>query len=690
MKKIFCTIIIVICFAGMSQAQISRTQAPKPGPAPEINIGTPASFTTANGIRVFVVSNHTVPKVTASLILKLDPLQEGDKAGYVSIAGEMMRRGTATKSKAALDEEIDFLGGNVSTSSDGASASGLTDNFDKLFSIFSDVMLNPSFPDSELVKVKKQTLSSLKAAKDDPGSISDNVTGVVNYGKAFPYGEVETETTVNNISTDDLKNYHTDYWRPNVAYMAFVGDITEAHARELVTKYLSQWKESDVPTHTYNVPQKPSKTLIAIVDRPSAVQTNINITAPIVLSPGSMDNFPVSVMNQILGGGMSGRLFQDLREKYGFTYGAYSSVSNDPIVGSFSASAAVRTAVTDSSLMRFMYEMNLIRDEKVDTKILDSAKNQLSGNFALSLERPARIAQFALNIARYNMPEDYYKNYLKSIEAVSPDDIQRVAKEYITPGRSNIVLVGNSKEFADRLPQFGEVQYVDMYGNPVAAPENKEVPAGVTAESIIKNFLNAIGGEDKLKTVKDLSIKATASAMGQEVVLQQSYLLPDKYKMVLSLPSQNLTVVKILVTGDSVNMEQMGQPVPLASEKKTEMRNQANPFQEMNFLNGKYTLSLKGIEPMNGSDAYAVAVTNDVGKTTTYYFDTKTGYEVRSVSSEKTPQGEVSHITDMGHYKPVDGINFPFSISTQNGPQKIDFTVQEIKVNGGLKESDFK
>lgn len=690
MKKIFCTIIIVLCFAGFSQAQINRAKAPKPGPAPEINIGTPASFTMANGIRVFVVSNHSVPKVTASLILKLDPVQEGNKAGYVSMVGDMMRRGTTTKSKAALDEEIDFLGGNVSTSSDGASASGLTDNFDKLFAIFSDVMLNPSFADSELVKVKKQALSSLKAAQDDPSSISSNVTSVVNYGKNFPYGEVETEATVNNIATDDLKSYHHDYWKPNVAYMAFVGDITEAHAKELVTKYLSNWKEGDVPAHAYNIPQKPAKVLITVVDRPSAVQTNINITAPIVLSPGDMDNFPVSVMNQILGGGTSGRLFQDLREKHGYTYGAYSSVSNDPIIGSFSASAAVRTAVTDSSLMRFMYELNLIRDEKVDEKKLDSAKNQLSGNFALSLERPARIAQFALNIARYNMPADYYKNYLKSIAAVTPDDIERAAQKYITPGQANIVLVGNSKDFAKQLPQFGEVQYVDIYGNPVAAPDNKEIPAGVTAGSIIQNYLKAIGGEEKLKTVKDLSLKATASAMGQEIVLQQSYLMPDKYKMTLMLPSQNLTIVKILVNGDSVNMEQMGQSIPLTSEKKTEMKDQANPFQEMNFLHGKYTLKLKGIEPVNGSDAYSVAVTNDAGKTTTYYFDTKTGYEVRSVSTEKTPQGEVSNTTDLSDYKPVDGVTFPFSISTQNGPQKIDFTVQEVKVNSGLKESDFE
>lgn len=477
MEKIFRIMLLMICFPVFTQAQINRTEAPGPGPAPEIRIGTPASFTTANGIRVFVVSNHTIPKVTVSLILKKDPVREGKKAGYVSMAGDMMRRGTTTKSKTALDEEIDFLGGSIDTYSEGASASGLAGNFDKIFSILSDIILHPQFSDSELTKVKKQTLSALKSAKDNPGTISRNVMGVVNYGKDFPYGEVVTDTTVNNISSGDLKDYYNTYWKPNVAYMAFVGDITKAHAEELMTKYLGNWTTGDVPAHHYSVPQRPGETIITVVDRPSAVQTNITITAPVVLTPGDMDNFPVSVMNQVLGGGVTGWLFQDLREKHGYTYGAYSSISNDPIVGSFSASAAVRTAVTDSALMRFIYEMNRIRNEKVEEIKLDSIKNQMSGNFALSLERPSQIAQFALNLARYNMPADYYKNYLKSIAAVTPDDIEHVAQRYITPEQVNIVLVGNSKVFAAQLSPFGKVRYVDIYGNPVAAPESGEVPS---------------------------------------------------------------------------------------------------------------------------------------------------------------------------------------------------------------------
>lgn len=690
MKKILFIIILFICAGHLAQGQIDRAEAPKPGPAPAINIGSPASFTTANGIKVFVVENHTVPKVTVSLILDRDPVLEKNKAGYVAMEGQLMRRGTQTMSKAELDEAIDFLGGYVRTTSTGASASALTHNFEKLFAIYSDIILHPAFPDSELTKITKQTLSGLEADKDDPDVIISNVTSVVNFGKDFPYGELETDSTVKNITLEDIKQYYHTYWKPNIGYMAFVGDITADRAKALVNKYLGSWQKGDVPEADYTIPQKPAKTGVVVVNRPAAVQTNIDITSPVVLKPGVSDNFPVTVMNQILGGGSSGRLFQDLREKHGYTYGAYSSIGSDPLVSSFSASAAVRTAVTDSALMRFIYEMNRIRDDKVDQAKLDSVKNQISGNFALSLESPSRIAQFAINIARYHMPEDYYKNYLKSIAAISADDVQKAAREYITPERSNIVLVGDAGKFADKLGQFGPVSYVDIYGNPVAAPENKTVPAGVTAESVINHYIDVIGGKEKLQSVKDLLLTASSNMMGQDLVIEQKYLLPGKFSMTMTIPARNLTPMKILVNGDSVSMQSMGHAVPMNAERKAEMKGDADPFVELSFTDGKHQLALNGIENIQGKDAYAVEVTDADGKKATYYFDTKTGYELRKVSSIKTPQGEVNSITDMDHYQAVDGIQFPFSISTQNGPQKMNMTVSQIKINSGLTDNDFK
>ncbi len=690
MKYFISLLTLLLSFTAYGQLQIDRSHAPAPGPAPEINIGTPASFTTDNGIKVFVVESHKVPRVTVSLILKKDPIMENDKVGYIGMSGSMMRRGTQTKSKAELDKAIDFLGGSVSTSSGGASASSLSKNFDQLFALFSDVILHPAFRDSELVKVKTRALSSLEAEKDDPGSIMHNVVKVVNYGKSHPYGEIETPETVKNITVNDLKSYYATFWKPNIAYMAFVGDISTEHAKELVDKYLGAWKDGPVPDAKYAQPQKPQQTTIYIANRPSAVQTNIDITTPIELKPGASDYFAVRLMDQVLGGGVSGWLFQDLREKYGFTYGAYSSVNSDPLVGSFSASAAVRTAVTDSALQRFMFQLNRIRNDEVDAAKLDSAKNVISGHFALSLERPSRIAQFALNIARYDMPKDYYKNYLKSIDSVTAGEIQEVAREYITPEHANVVLVGNAKMFADSLDKYGRIQYVDIYGNPVEAPVNKSAPQDVTAADVINKYIDAIGGREKLEAVKDLSIKASAEMQGQAIAIEQKYLLPDHYLMAMSLPSRNMTIIKTTVNGDSVSMKRMGQDMPLSADKKRNFLKQANPFPETTFLDGKHKLELLGIESINGKEAYTVKVTDASDKTTTYYFDTKTGLELRQVTTVKTPKKEMQQISDMSDYKAVDGIMFPSKIKSKSGPMTLDMTIDSVEVNSGLTVDAFK
>ncbi len=690
MKYILLILALSISFTTFGQNPIDRSHAPQPGPAPKINIGSPASFTTSNGIKVFVVENHKVPKVSVSLMLKKKPIMENDKVGYVGISGSMMRRGTKSKTKAELDEDIDFLGGSISTNSGGAHASSLTKNFDEIFSLYSEIICQPAFRDSELVKVKKRVLSALKSNKNDPGSILNNVSDVVTYGDNHPYGEVRTPETIKNITTQDIENYYNTFWKPNIAYIAFVGDITVNHAKELVNKYLGEWQEADVPKPTYKQPKKPQSTIVYVADRPSAVQTNIEIIDPIELKPGNSDYFAARLMNKILGGGSSGRLFKDLREDYGFTYGAYSSLHSDPLVGSFSASAAVRTAVTDSSLMRFMYQLNKIRDEKLNTSDLDSAKNIISGNFALSLERPSRIASFALNIARYDLPKDYYKNYLKSIAAVTPQEVLAAAQKYVTPKQANIVLVGNSQEFADALAKYGRVQYVDNYGNPIQPPVHKAVPDDVTAQSVVNDYLQAIGGMDKINSVKDLHLKAHTSIRGRKIDMEQKYLLPNNFLSVIKLEGKGMIINKTLVKGSEVSLKNMGREIPLDSAKTAALKAKTNPFPETNLLTDQYNLKLEGIEEINGKEAYSLQAEDQNGKMTTYYFDVETGLELREVSTTQTAKGAINKTTNYSDYKAVNGLKFPFKMESKNGPITMSIIVDSIQINQGLTPEDFK
>ncbi|MDQ3279409.1 MAG: insulinase family protein, partial [Bacteroidota bacterium] len=321
MKNIFIAFIALLPTVLM--AQVDRSKAPQPGPAPEIKIGQPATFTLPNGLKVFVVQNTKLPRVSATLSFNMDGIVEGNKAGLTSMGGELIRRGTSKMNKAQLDEAVDLLGGSLNTSATSASASSLKRNFPKLFSLMSDVVLRPTFPAAELEKIRKQSLSGLQAAKDNPNAIAQNVVNRLTYGKEHPYGDIETEETISNVKLEDIRKYFNTYWKPNNAFLVFVGDITPADAQKLATQYFGTWKRGDVPKPTYQTPQPPAKTYIALVDRPASVQSVITFAAPVPLKPGAPDVIPASVMNNILGAGSTSRLFMNLREKYGFTYGAY-------------------------------------------------------------------------------------------------------------------------------------------------------------------------------------------------------------------------------------------------------------------------------------------------------------------------------------------------------------------------------
>jgi len=362
MRKYIYTLFIALLTISLSaQVTIDRSTAPTPGPARTPEIGSYESFELKNGLKVFVVEDHRLPRITMSLILDRDPIVEGAKAGYVSIAGDLIGAGTANRTKSALDEEVDFMGANFGTGSNSIRVGGLSKYTDQLIDILSDVLLNPSFPEEEFDKLKSQMISGLKANADDPDAISGNLRGAALYGLEHPYGEVMTEATVEAISIDDCKAYFDTYFRPNIAYMVVIGDITVKDAKKKLNKALKKWKAAEVPTHDYAKTPRAASTRIVLVDKPSAVQSVVWLGNVIDLPQGHPDIEPLRVANQILGGGMSGRLFTNLREDKAFTYGAYSNFGVDELNATFGASAKVRNEVTDSAITEFLYEINRMK-----------------------------------------------------------------------------------------------------------------------------------------------------------------------------------------------------------------------------------------------------------------------------------------------------------------------------------------
>jgi zinc protease len=687
MKKIIFFCLLLTSVAAM--AQVDRTQAPKPAPAREIKIGAYQTFTLKNGLQVFVVENHKLPRIQFSLQLKNNPIYQGEKEGYVEMAGTLIGTGTKTKTKAQLDEEIDFIGANLSTGSDGIFASSLSKHSNKLLDLMTDVLYNPAFAPEEMEKLKTQTLSGLAASKDDPGSIAGNVRRALVYGKQHPYGLSTSEKSVEAITLEDCKNYYNTYFKPNNAYLAIVGDIDFKSAKSLVEKYFSKWTPGEVKNPTYTLPVEPAKTYVALVDRAASVQSVINIGYPVDLKPGTPDVIKTRVTNQILGGGFSARLNQNLREKNGFTYGANSSLGPDILVGNFNASASVRNEVTDSAVFEFLGELKRMVNEPVTEAELIAAKAEISGAFGRSLESPQTIASFALNTARYNLPKDYYNNYVKAIDAVTLADVQATAKKYIRPENAHIVVVGKGADVADKLKKFGEVKYFDIYGESYVPTKASALPADLTAEKVIAKYIEAIGGEKKVNELKSIKTTAKGTIQGMDVSMVSSKAAGGKYFMELSVAGMG-TMQKIVSDGKDIAQEMRGQKMPIDAGLKEISLFDAFIVPELSLAKMNIKSILKAIENVDGVEAYVVDYIFSTGGKISNYFDRNTGLKIQTVTYVKTPQGEVAVPIQFQDYKDVSGVKLPYTLIQSMGPMKLKFETSSAEPNIALDNTLFK
>lgn len=688
MKKILIFSCLLLTMVAV-QAQVDRTKAPKPAPAREIKIGDYQAFTLKNGLQVFVVENHKLPTIQFSIQLKNDQIFQGEKEGYVSMAETLMGTGTKTRTKAQIDEETDFIGANLSTGGNSIFASSLSKHTNKLLDLMTDVLYNPAFAPEEMEKLKTQTLSGLAASKDDANSIAGNVRNRLLFGNEHPYGLFTTEKSVASITLDDCKAYYNTYYKPGNAYLIIVGDIDLKTAKTLSEKYFAKWAAGDVKNPTYTQPKEPAKTFVALVDRPSSVQSVINITYPVNLLPGTQDAIKARVTNQILGGGFSARLMQNLREKHGYTYGAGSRLNPDNLIGNFNASASVRNDVTDSSVYEFMSELKRMVNVPASEAELMAAKAEISGAFGRSLESPQTIASFALNTAKYKLPKDYYANYLKSIDAVTLADVQATAKKFIRPDNAYILVVGKGSDVADKLKKFGEVKYYDIYGEGYVPSKTSALPAGLTAEKVIEKYFDAIGGAKKIGELKSMKTTYKGTIQGMELTITNSQKSPNKALIETSVAGMGV-MNKQVIDGKMVAMTQQGQKIPVDGSATEVGLFEAAIVPEVNLAQLKAKTTLTGIEVVEGKEAYVVEIVFPQGGKIINYYDVKDGLKVQTVKFGKGPQGEVSVPTLFDNYKEVQGVKLPQTMIPSMGPMKLKMEIATQEVNPKLEDALFK
>jgi len=426
-----------------------------------------------------------------------------------------------------------------------------------------------------------------------------------------------------------------------------------------------------------------------MVDRDNSVQSTISITYPIDLKVFTDEAIKARVMNYLLGGGASGELFQVLREEKGYTYGAYSSTNADRLIGNFTASCDARNEVTDSAVAAFLDVMSKFRNEKVSEERLQAAKNYLTGSFSRSLESPQTVASFALNIARYKLPKDYYKTYLQKLNAVTVDDVQKLAKKYVKPDKAYVLVVGKASEVASGLKRFstsGKIDYYDKYGNKYDPSMNK-IPAGVTAETVLDKYIDAIGGRANIEKIKDKVSIIKGSVQGMEIKITISQKAPNKLLQVLDAGAMQQ---KTIFDGTKGVQIAMGKEVPLEGDDLLETKLEATLNLFLDYKGHGITAELTGMEKVGGKDAYKITLTLPNNNKWIQYYDVDSGLLVKQTSMKKAPQGTFTVAITFSDYRDVDGIKFPHKFSQSVGPQSMDMEVESIKINSGLSDSLFK
>jgi zinc protease len=679
MKKFALGILVMLLATGITFAQVDRSKLPASGPAPEIKIGEAETFTLANGLKVFVVKNTKLPRVSFTLVFDRDPILEGDKAGLTTFIGDMMMGGTKNRTKDQLDQEIDFIGASLSASATSVSVSSLKKHQSKVLELMADVLFNPVFPEAELEKLKKQSLTGLATTKDDPQAISSRLSNAVLYGKNHPYGESQTEQTTKNITLDDVKGYYQTYFKPNIAYLAIVGDIEKAEAQRVVNQYFGAWKKGVVPTFTYPMPVRAAKQAVALVDRSSSVQSVINVTQPVAMKIGDADYISSRLLNQILGGGSASRLFMNLREDKGFTYGAYSSIEADKLVGNISASASVRSEVTDSAVYEFVYEIKNLVEKGVTLEELDKAKAELAGSFGRSLEQPGTVATFALNTARYNLPKDYYATYLQKLNAYTVADINATAKRLIEPDKFIITTVGNGAEIKEKLAQFGEVVEYDIMGEPA---KKLVAEADMTAEKVLENYLNAIGGANQVAAIQTAKISMDANVMGTALTIAFVYDSQNgRYGQKLSIGGN--VMQKTTLANGKGSMSVQGNSMEMTPAQLAEAQLNSYLFPEAVYKANGYTATLDGLKDVDGKPAYKVVIATASGAKLTNYYAQDSGLKIKY---ENPASGD----TYYGDYQATNGVLLPMSwtIKSPQIPVPLEAKVTSLQVNVPVTDGD--
>jgi zinc protease len=454
-----------------------RTTPPEKGPAPELRLPEQRHFTLSNGLRVRLVEYRRLPIVALNLVADAGGARDpGARPGLASFTAAMLTEGTQTRSATQISDEVGYLGASLSAGAglDSASLGGATlaKHLPRFLELFADVAMNPAFPRGDFERVQDERLVALLQQRDQPQAIASKAFAPVFWGD-HPYGHylLGTEESVQATTPKELAGFHERHWRPGSAELVVVGDVTEAELRPVLESTLARWKPAPPPAPLAPAaPVAPKRTLL--LEKPDAPQAYLLLGMP-GLQRSSDEFVAASVAFQVLGGGMSSRLFRNLREDKGYTYGIFARGDSRRLAGMSVIVGSVHAEVTGAALAELLSEIRQLREEPIGDEELEDAKNALVLGLPANFATAGAIAGRVADLAVHGLPDDYWNRYADLVRQVTAEDVRRFAQQRLDPGQLTVVMVAN--------PEVVKPQLVDLPIGPIEVRAASPAPAAGTA-----------------------------------------------------------------------------------------------------------------------------------------------------------------------------------------------------------------
>jgi len=691
----------VSLLAASLAAQTAPKQTPPPPTAPRpFEFPKATSKTLPNGLRVYVVEDHRLPLVSATLqVLAGNANVAPEKSGLASMTAGLLREGTATRTSQQLAKAVDNAGGNLSASA-GDDITGISMSFMKSYAslgmeLMADITRNPAFAQEEIDRQMRQAQSGLAVSYTNPEYLAP-LAGARAILGAHPYaypGE-GTPVTLRNIKRDDIAAFYKANYAPGRAWIAVTGDVTPAEGFALVEKYFGTWNAPAAPDTKLAPPPAP-KAQVLIVDMPSAVQTQI-VVGHVGVPRNHPDYLALVMANQIFGGSFNSRINMKLRANEGLTYGANSSFEPNRQSGIFQATTFTRTEKTADAIRMIMDLLKEFKENPATQAEFDEAKAYTLGVFAISTETSGAIASRILTNYVYNLPEDYWVNYRKNVQAITREQLSAALQKFLQTDKLTVVAVGNAKEFSKALEVYGPTRVIKGEDIDFTTPDllkvkEKVVVSGATSaagKTLIDQAVAAMGGLAKLQSIKDISLKGklklTLPQGAFDATTEEVILYPDRYKMVMTLPMMAITQV---LDGSAGWMAQGAQVMDLPAQMVPEL---AKSIPTSGGGIGLLVAAATGKADVNAVSDDTVLWTSG-GFEVKVTFDKATHLPAKLAYKAQGMTGPAETESSLSDYKDVEGIKIAYtSLIMQNGQKMGEGALTEVKLNPGVAPESFK